>query len=133
MFCYSLMWTPLCESLTFRACILMAHIIISQELKINIILLLILISVVHIWFSCGSDGKESVCNISGSGKCHEGGHGNPLQHSCLENPMDRGTWRATVHGFAKSQTQLSDLVHTAQYQVMLSIFSCSHLQCIYLL
>ena len=66
----------------FRACVLMAHIIKSQELKINIILLVILISVVHIWFSCGSDGKESACNagdsgsISGSGKCPEGGHGN---------------------------------------------------------
>ena len=47
--------------------------------------------------------------------------------------MDGGAWRATVHGFARSQTQLSDLAHTAQYEVMLSIFSCSHLQCVYLL
>ena len=31
------------------------------------------------------------------------GHGNPVQYSCLENPMDRGTWQATVHGIAKSQ------------------------------
>ena len=37
-----------------------------------------------------------------------GGHGNPLQYSCLENPMDRGAWRATVHWAAKSQTRLSD-------------------------
>ena len=36
------------------------------------------------------------------------GSGDPLQYSCLENPMDRGAWRATVHGAAKSQTQLSD-------------------------
>ena len=36
------------------------------------------------------------------------GNGNPLQYSCLENPMDRGVWQATVHGVAKSQTQLSD-------------------------
>ena len=36
----------------------------------------------------------------------EGGHGNPLQYSCLENPMDRGAWRATVHGVAKSRTGL---------------------------
>ena len=35
-----------------------------------------------------------------------GGHGNPLQYSCLENPMDRGAWQATVHGVTKSQTQL---------------------------
>ena len=37
-----------------------------------------------------------------------GGHGNPLQHYFLENPMDRGAWWATVHGVAKSQTRLSD-------------------------
>ena len=37
-----------------------------------------------------------------------GGHGNPLQYSCLENPMVRGAWQALVHGVAKSQTELSD-------------------------
>ena len=37
----------------------------------------------------------------GSGRSPAGGHGNPLQYSCLENPMDRGTWRATVHGIAE--------------------------------
>ena len=36
------------------------------------------------------------------------GNGNPLQCSCLENPMDRGAWEATVHGLAKSRTQLSN-------------------------
>ena len=36
------------------------------------------------------------------------GNGNPLQYSCLENPMDRGAWQATVHGVAKSRTWLSD-------------------------
>ena len=41
-----------------------------------------------------------------------GGHGNPLQYSCLENPMDRGAWRATVHGAAKSRSQLSTSTHT---------------------
>ena len=41
------------------------------------------------------------------GKIPGGGHGNPLQYFCLENPMDRGAWRATAHGVAKSQTQLS--------------------------
>ena len=39
--------------------------------------------------------------ISGSGRCLGGGHGNPLQYSCLENPMDRGAWQVTVHGIAK--------------------------------
>ena len=43
--------------------------------------------------------------------CGEG-NGTPLQHSCLENPMDRGTWWATVHGVAKSQTWLSDFTFT---------------------
>ena len=38
----------------------------------------------------------------------EGGHDNPLQYSCLENPMDRGAWQVTVHGVTKSWTQLSD-------------------------
>ena len=42
----------------------------------------------------------------GSGRLPGGGHGNPLQDSCLENPLDRGAWQATVHGVAKSWTQL---------------------------
>ena len=43
------------------------------------------------------------------------GNGNPLQYSCLENPMDRGAWRATVHGVTRSQTRLKGLsTHTAQ-------------------
>ena len=44
----------------------------------------------------------------GSGKYPGEGHGSPLQCSCLENSMDRGAWRATVHGVAQSGTQLSD-------------------------
>ena len=44
-------------------------------------------------------------SVPGLGRSPGGGHGNPLQHSCLENPMDRGAWRATVHRVAKSQTQ----------------------------
>ena len=55
-------------------------------------------------------GKESVCNagavgsIPGSGRSPGKGNGNPLQDSCLENPMDRGAQQATVHGVAKSRT-----------------------------
>ena len=45
-------------------------------------------------------------SIPGSGRSPGEGHGNPPQYSCLENPMDRGAWRATVHRVAKSQTQL---------------------------
>ena len=47
-------------------------------------------------------------SIPGSGSSLGGGHANPLQYSCLENPMDRGAWWATVHGAAKSRTQLSN-------------------------
>ena len=43
-------------------------------------------------------------SIPGSGRSPGGGNGNPLQYSCLENPMDRGAWRATVHGVAESDT-----------------------------
>ena len=44
----------------------------------------------------------------GSGRTPGGGHGNSLQYSCLENPMDRGAWWATVHGVTRSRTRLSD-------------------------
>ena len=63
-------------------------------------------------FPGGSDGKESACSagdlgsIPGLGRSPLEGNGNPLQYSCLENPMDRGAWQATVHDVAKSQTQL---------------------------
>ena len=45
--------------------------------------------------------------IPGSGRSPGGGHGHPLQYSCLENPMDRGAWRAPVREVPKSQTRLS--------------------------
>jgi len=59
-------------------------------------------------FPGGSAGKESACNagdsasIPGSGRSPGEGNGNPLQDSCLENPMDGGAWSATVHGVAES-------------------------------
>ena len=49
---------------------------------------------------------RDVGSIHGLGRSPEGGHGHPLQYSCLENPMAGGTWRAVVHGVAKNQTQL---------------------------
>ena len=56
---------------------------------------------------------KDVGSIPGSGKIPGGGHSNPLQYSCLENPMDRGAWWVTVHGVAKSQTRLKRLTtHT---------------------
>ena len=47
-----------------------------------------------------------VGSIPGLGRSPGGGHGNPLQYSCLENPMDRRVWQATIHRVAQSQTQL---------------------------
>ena len=61
-------------------------------------------------FPGGSVGKESACNVGdlgsipGLGKSPGGGHDNPLQYSCLENPMDRGAWWATVPGITESDT-----------------------------
>ena len=58
-------------------------------------------------FPGGSAGKESTYNAGGpgsiprSGRSPGGGHDNPLQYSCLENPMDRGAWPAAVHGVTK--------------------------------
>ena len=49
---------------------------------------------------------RDMCSVPGSGISPGGGHGNPLQYSCLENPMVRGAWQATVHGVIKSWTQL---------------------------
>ena len=52
---------------------------------------------------------RDVGSIPGSARSPGGGNGNPLQDSCLENPMDRGVWQATVHRVAKSQTRLKQL------------------------
>ena len=63
-------------------------------------------------FPGGSDRKETACSVGDldsilvSGRSPGGGHGDPLQSSCLENPMDRGAWRATAQGVTKSQTRL---------------------------
>ena len=49
---------------------------------------------------------RSTDSIPGMGRSPRGGHGDPLQYSCLEDPMDRGAWQAIVHGVAKSRTCL---------------------------
>jgi len=79
-------------------------------------------------------GKESACNagdlglIPGSGRSSGEGNGNPLQYSCLKNPMDGGAWWATVHGVAKSWTQLSDFTftfthtHTSTHTIITKMF-----------
>ena len=54
--------------------------------------------------SANAEDIRDTGSILGPGRSPGGGHGNPRQYSCLVNPMDRGAWRATVHGVAKSQT-----------------------------
>ena len=82
-------------------------------------------------FLGGSSGKESACNagapgdtglIPGSGRSPGGGNGNLLQYSCLGNPMDRGAWWATVHGAAKSWTQLKQF--SLQHACKLFVVAC---------
>ena len=64
-------------------------------------------------FPGGSDSKESACSVEDlssipeSGIFPEEGKGYPLHYSCLENPMDKGAWWATVHGVTKSRTRLN--------------------------
>ena len=61
-------------------------------------------------FPGASDSKESACNagdlgwVPGLGRSPGGGHDNSLRYSCLENPMDRGAWQATVYGVAESDS-----------------------------
>ena len=83
-----------------------------------------------ILFNSYSDGKASACSagdrgsIPGSGRSPGEGNGNPLQHSCLENPMDGGAWKAAVHGVAQSRTRLSDFTFTfhCEHSLALSFF-----------
>ena len=76
----------------------------------------------QLWFSLDFPSGLAVKNLSantgdvvlipGSGRFPGERNGNPFQYSCLKNPIDRSTWKATVHGFTKSQTQLSTYAHT---------------------
>ena len=75
-------------------------------------------------------GKESVCNardagdvseIPGSGRSPGGGHGNPLQYSCLENPKNRGAWWAAIYAVAQSQKQLNQLSNSSSSYIVFNI------------
>ena len=80
-------------------------------------------------FPGGSEVKVSASNagdlgsIPGSGRSPGEGNGNPLQYSCLENPMDRKAWQAKVHGVAKSQTQLSNFTFRQSFYYQRDFFS----------
>ena len=82
---------------------------------------MISLSLWNLWY-----GKASAYNagdpglIPGLGRYSGEGNGNPIQYSCLENPMDRGTWWAAVHGVAKSRTWLSDFTFTFHILIVLS-------------
>ena len=75
-------------------------------------------------FPGGSDGKASAYHVGdlgsipGLGRSSGEGNGNPLQYSCLKNPMDGGVWWAIVHGVAKSRTQLRDFTLYVIYVVI---------------
>ena len=89
------------------------------------------VSYIGSWTHGRLEGKESACNagdpssIPGSGISPREGNGNPLQYSCLENPMDRGAWCLIVRGVAKSQKglrlTLSLVYHCDTWEAQLSI------------
>ena len=80
----------------------------------------------------GSDGKVSAYNtgdpgsVPGSGRPPREGNGNPLQYSCLENSMDGGAWKATVHGVTKSRTRLSNLTLRVQFNGLNTVTYLCH-------
>ena len=59
--------------------------------------------------AANAEDRRDAGSIPGSGRSPGGGHGNPLQYFCLDNPMDRGAWWTMVHRVLKSQTQLKQL------------------------
>ena len=69
-------------------------------------------------------------SVPGLGRSPGGGHGNPLQYSCLENPMDRGAWWATVHGVSKSWTRLKQ-VSTHAHNIFGKCFLCICKECVF--
>ena len=93
---------------------LSVYLLLPVPVVLAYLLNLLLLGLRLMDFTGGSDGKESACNagdpgsILGSGRSPGEGNGNPFQYSCLVSPMDRGAWRATVHGVAKSRTQMSN-------------------------
>ena len=107
-------------SYIFKVYIFIGLILLFLLTLTNVCLLLSVSSVFLLWindFLGGASGKGTTCQcrrhkrpglILVWRRSPEEGNGNPLQYSCLENPMDRGAWWATVHGVTKSWTRLSD-------------------------
>ena len=80
------------------------------------------IGLFSLWYG-GSEVKASACNVGDPGlipgleRSPGEGYGNPLQYTCLENPMEGGVWQATAHGVAKSWTRLSDFTFTFHFHL----------------
>ena len=74
---------------------------------------------------------QDVSSIPGLGRSPEEEHGNPLQYHCLENPMDRGAWQATVHRVTQSQTRLKQLgMHAGMFMCIFMhsyMYTCIHI------
>ena len=97
-------------------------------------LMVLSFSIKEICFPGGSADKESACNaegardmglIPGSERSPGGGNGNPLKYSCLENPMDRGAWQATVHRVTESD--MTERIHTHIVPVVETIIEATHM------
>ena len=126
----------------FSSSLLSAVRVVSEYLKLLIFLLAILIPAcdssspwhnLHIGLSRWLSNKESACSAGVSGdkfspwvRKNRGGHGNPLQFSCLENPMDRWAWQATVHRVKKVRRDWSDLAHT--HALCIEVKQCDNIQ-----
>ena len=102
------LWVPLLSELLWLICtFIQGHCsLVRTSVNMNMIAYYAELNTI-LTFSGGSDGKGSAYNagdlgsISGEGRSPGDGNGNPLQYSCLQNPMDKGVWRAIVHGVTK--------------------------------
>jgi len=74
-----------------------------------------------------AENTGDAVSIPGSGRSSGEGHGNPFQYSCLENPMDRGAWQATVHRVTKSQTRLRQFCTHAHIHICTLFRLFSHI------
>ena len=97
--------------------VLLSFKFINEFFTISKMVVLVFLPLLLLWLS----SKESACqcgaagSIPGLGRSPGRGNGNPLQYSCLESPVDRGTWWAIVHGVTKSRILLSDWAHTRTF------------------